>query len=332
MRLWLLAFILGLLCHSTNASSLSIEEVSQYRDQDGIVIVNDDNYERFGKGLREFYSVVFITSDKPNSGGETCDLCKEFEPNMRSVSRSILNQLPKDQSDRIVFFKVDLAYNPIFLKEFQVTKIPFCLVYPPQLEVGADGQDFGWKHSVFYQYVIRKENMKQPIHFGDFLAKILNVFISIDERFEYDKFIQAFCLFVVVFVVFKKKILPLIENKPRFFLGCASIAIIMISISGYNFTSIKHIPFIAQDDKGQIMWFSGGSHYQFGIEVLTISLLYTVLGGLTVALCMVQFSKRLKKVQKCVLVMIIAASLFYIYMYFLSIIKIKYPGYPYGLL
>ncbi|CDO92069.1 unnamed protein product [Kluyveromyces dobzhanskii CBS 2104] len=330
MRVWLFAFFLELLCCITNASTLTVEEVSKFRDQDGIIIVKDDNYELLGKGLREFYSVVFITSDKPNGEGQACDLCAEFEPNMRSVSNSILQQLPKDQSDRVFFFKIDLADNPVFVKEFQVSKIPFCLVYPPQPELTADGQDFAWKHSPFYQYVIRKENMKQPIHFGDFLAKILNVFISIDQKFEYDTFAQAFFAFVIVFIFFKKKLLPLIENKPKFFIGVASIVIILISISGYHFTSIHHISFIAQNDKKEIMWFSGGSHYQFGIEVLTISMLYTVMGGLAVALYMIQFSKNLDRTKKGGLIIAIALTLLYISMYYLSIVRIKDPSYPYG--
>lgn len=330
MRFLWLSVILNL-CLLVKASVLSADDVIEYRDEDGIIKVTEENYQFLGKGLREFYSAVFITSDSPNQHGELCDLCGEFEPNFRIVSKSMVKQLSKEQSDRIMFFKVDLAENPSFLKDFQVTKIPFCLIYPPQPELTKEGQDFGWGHSPFYQYVIKHDNMKQATHFADFLAKILNVFLTIEQRFEYDKFAQVFVVCVMVFVFFKKKVLPLITNKPKFFLGLASIAIIMISVSGYNFTAMNHVPFIAQNKEGHVMWFSGGSHYQFGIEVLTISSFYTVLGGLFLAVYFVPKSVRLGSVEKSVISAVIAVILFFIYMYFLSIIDIKYPGYPYGI-
>lgn len=327
MRLFWLIFLIHFCL--TNGSVLTWEEASQYTDSDGIINVTEENYELLGKGMRDFYSVLFITSDEPNQNGDLCDLCRDFEPNMRIVSRSIRNQLSDEDVHRIFFFKVDVAYNPTFLKEFQVTKIPFCLVYPPQIELSDDGQEFAWKHSPFYQYVIKKEFMDQPLHFGEFLANILNVFLSIEQPFEYDVFFKTFAIYVILFLIFKKKVMPLVQNKAKFFLVLFSLAVIFLSITGFKFTSMNHIAFIVHNDKDEIAWFSGGAQYQFGIEILTVSCMYFGMGLCTVLLVLIPKMKSFNAGTTSVLTVSISAALFVLYMFFLSCFKIKDPGYPF---
>lgn len=323
--LWLLfSFLLG--------DALLVQDFISVRDSDGIVEVTDENYHQFSKGLRDFFSVVFVTSDSPNRNGELCEVCHAFESNLRKVSNAMLEQLPEEKANSVAFFKLDISRNDQFVEEFKISQLPICMVYPPRSESTENGEGFSWITSPFFQYQITGESIKQPLHFADFLAKRANFVISVPNNFEYDKFIKSFALYVIIFVIFKKKLLPLIASKTRFFVGLLSLAIIYISITGYQFTAMNHVVFLAANSEGDIMWFSGGMGYQFGIEILTVSAMYIAMATFFLLLLGIPKIGHLSNTQKNLLAIGICISLSYLYMYFVSCFKIKNPDYPYGLL
>lgn len=306
---------------------LTWSDVIELRDEAGIIEVTEDNYEFLGKGSRDFYSVLFITSSKPNSKGQVCDMCTGFLPNMRKTSAAIIAQVPTEVSNEVFFFEVDVSRNPTFLKEFKVKNIPHLLIYPPSPE----DDSFAWKSNDFYQYPINERSIEDAVHFADFLAKILNVYIEVTPDFQYNDFFRNFFVCVTVFMVFKKKVLPRINHKARFFTMVLSFLVLFLSITGYKFTTIRNIPFIARNDQGEIMYFSGNMNWQFGIEVFTVSAMYILMSACCIGLILLPKFQRLRLKHKNFCSVILLCLLFYVYAYFLDCFTIKEPGYPYHL-
>ncbi|SCW02794.1 LAFE_0F14422g1_1 [Lachancea fermentati] len=305
--------------------ALEWTDIIGLRDKDGIIEVTESNYQTLSKGIRNFYSVLYLTASKPNSEGVYCDICDQFEANVRKTSAAILEQVSFEVSTEIFFFKLDVSEVPSLLKEMPLKAIPHLLVYPPS----PNDDNFAWHSNQFYQYQIGKHSVEDPVHFADFLAKIFNVFIRIKPDFNYEEFLQYFILCLVIFFVFKKKVLPLIPHKARFFSMLFSLSLILLSITGFKFTQINGIPLLAKDKDGNIMFFSGGMGWQFGIEIFTVSAMYLVMGGCCVGMILLSQCSKLNSNVTNFATLALVGILTYMFAYFLSCFKIKNPGYPY---
>lgn len=297
------------------------EKLLFLRDDSGIIRVTDENYNELSNGIKDYFNVVFITTSKTNSQGVVCDVCDDFESVIRKVSLAILQQAPNAKA---LFFSVDVSHNKKLIEEMGLTTIPHVLIFPPP-----EAEGFRWSKSAFYQYTLTPENARDPLSFADYLAKILKVYIKVDEDFNYKEFLVYFVACIIVFSFFKKMVLPKIQNKSKFFCMLISFGILLPSITGYKFTQMNSIPFIARDPAGNIMYFSGGMGWQFGIEIFTVSMMYLGMTGLTVTL--IYLPNTAANVQvKGVLSAVLSCALFYIFSYFISCFEIKSPGYPYA--
>lgn len=290
-------------------------------DSNGIIRVTEANYDELSSGIFDYYNILFITTSQSNKEGLVCDMCNDFEPNYRKVSLATHQQAP---NAKVLFYQADVSENPKLVKEIGLTTIPHVLVFPPPKL----GDQFKWSKSAFYQYEMSSSGVKTPLHFGDFLAKILKVYIGIKEDFKYKEFAMYFVVCVILFSTFKLKVLPMISNKAKFFCGLFSLGILLPSITGYKFTQMNAIPFIARDSKGQIMYFSGGMGWQFGIEIFTVSAMYIGMGLATLTLIYLVRTGTEDRAKN--LTMIILSTLLYFgFSYFLSCFRIKNPEYPY---
>lgn len=291
------------------------------QDSNGIIRVTDANYDELKSGVFDYYNILFITTTKSNKQGLVCETCNKFEPIYRKVSLATHQQAP---GAKVLFFQADVSENRKLVKEIGLTTIPHVLVFPPpQL-----GDEFKWSKSEFYQYELNSNSVKTPLHFGDFLAKILKVYIGISEDFEYKEFAIYFAICVIVFSILKRKVLPMIPNKSKFFCGLFALGIIMLSITGFKFTQMNGIPFIARDSKGQIMYFSGGMSWQFGIEIFTVSMMYIGMGLATLTLIYIVKTGTETRLKNGAMIAI-SCLVYYTFSYFLSCFKIKNPEYPY---
>lgn len=317
--LWLFVGYLRL----TNALLDDAQSILPLEDSNGVIRVTDDNYDQLSNGVYDHYNVLFITTSKSNKEGLVCDMCNKFEPIYRKVSLVTHQQI---QDSKVLFFKADVSENRRLVKEMGLTTIPHVLVFPPPKL----GDQFKWASSAFYQYELNSNSIKTPLHFGDFLAKILKVYIGIKEDFEYKEFAIYFIICVVIFSVFKRKVLPKISNRGKFFSGLFSLGILLPSITGYKFTQMNAIPFIARDPKGNIMYFSGGMSWQFGIEIFTVSMMYIAMGAAVITLIFItNMGKETRG--KNVAIVAISSLVYFAFSYFLSCFKIKNPQYPYTL-
>ncbi|QLL30756.1 hypothetical protein HG536_0A05710 [Torulaspora globosa] len=311
-----------ILLQEVSYAFLDASEVLSLEDSNGVIRVTEDNYKELSQGLPDYYAVLFITTSKSNKQGLICDMCNGFDPIFQKVSAATHQQVP---DSKVLFLKVDVSENNKLVQDLGLTTIPHVLIFPPPEE----GEPFSWQKSAFYQYEMSANSVKTPLHFADFLAKVLKVYIGINEDFEYREFALYFAVFVVAFSLFKRKVLPLIPNKAKFFCMLLSFGILMLSITGYKFTQMNSIPFIARDPKGQIMYFSGGMGWQFGIEIFTVSMMYIAMGALTVFLIVSPKSTQ-ESNGASLRTTVIACVICYTFCYFIGCFKIKNPEYPFA--
>ncbi|SCV01415.1 LAMI_0G11342g1_1 [Lachancea mirantina] len=321
-----LACLTSLLWFLHCISAIDTTDVIALRDYDGIIEVSESNYEFLSRGARNFYSVLLITTTELTSNGRYCDLCDGVEYNVRKTSKAVRSQLSAEIDAEIMFFKLDISQLPSFVNDMNLKTIPHLLVYPP----GVNETDFAWHTKPFFQFDVTPGSIKDPVRFADFLARICNIHIQIHRDFDANEFLQYFVPCLTIFYVFKKKILPLISNKSKFFSGLFAFGIIFLSITGYKFTQINEIPFLARNPEGQVMFFSGGMHWQFGIEIFTVSSMYLVMASSLVGIILVASVGKLNENLKNAFAVLLLGSLMYTFSYFQSCFLIKNPAYPYS--
>lgn len=294
-------------------------DLKSLEDGRGFIEVTDNNYYKLSRGIKNYYSVIFITISDNNPQQIQCDVCHELEDTLSKVLAITRKQVP---DAKVLMFEADVTVNSQLLGEMSLTTIPHVLVFPPPTS-----EEFKWSVDPFYQYQINTDGVETLLHFGDFFAQILNLQLEL-QAFDYAEFAKYFTICVVVFMIVKKKILPRLSHVKKSGLMLVSFAILLTSICGYKFTEINAIPFIARDGEGKIMYFSGGMGWQFGIEIFTVSMMYVAMAALIVLLiysARMPLSPRAKNVQGAVL----SCILFFAFSYYTKCYKIKVPDYPF---
>ncbi|CAI4699357.1 ALI_HP2_G0039460.mRNA.1.CDS.1 [Saccharomyces cerevisiae] len=320
--IWL-AIIFHKFQKSTATASHNIDDILQLKGDTGVITVTADNYPLLSRGVPGYFNILYITMRGTNSNGMSCQLCHDFEKTYQAVADVIRSQAPQSLN---LFFTVDVNEVPQLVKDLKLQNVPHLVVYPPA-ESNKQSQ-FEWKTSPFYQYSLVPENAENTLQFGDFLAKILNISITVPQAFNVQEFVYYFVACMVVFIFIKKVILPKVTNKWKLFSIILSLGILLPSITGYKFVEMNAIPFIARDAKNRIMYFSGGSGWQFGIEIFSVSLMYIVMSALSVLLIYVPKISCVREKMRGLLSSFLACVLFYFFSYFISCYLIKNPGYP----
>ncbi|KAL6950049.1 hypothetical protein ACO0QE_000719 [Hanseniaspora vineae] len=216
--------------------------------------------------------------------------------------------------------------------------LPIVLVYAPTVSASSGDNNepafFNYLTNTFYKYAVTKEFQqsigsinKEHYKFADFLSQLANMLLKVDEEFDTEKFAKQFACALIVFVIFKKKIYPLLKDHFLHKIVLAlSLVALLLCCTGYSFVKMNQIVLLAHDDKGQIMWFSGGFRWQFGIEMFTVSGMYLLLATLTYVL--VFLSKTVDSDSaRCISALVLVAMLVMASQYLVSCFRIKYPEY-----
>ncbi|SSD60372.1 uncharacterized protein SCODWIG_02133 [Saccharomycodes ludwigii] len=361
--LLLFLFIPSLLCATiTPPIPKSATDLISYRDPITGVI-NIDSIEKYNLLLNntnispEYYTALLIT--KENNNENICLNCQIFENEVYNPVNKILNLY--GYNSQVIFMKIssDSFTNSenyqIFHYDLEnkIKTVPKLFIFPPFLVPNNDTEivmaGFDYKKNNFYEFPIPNtilDSKSVKISLTDYIAKILQVFIEIplDEREQVSSFMVIFVTCLSIFVFFKKKIYPHVKSFIfRFIAMLASFLIIYGSITGYKFTVINKIPFIARNsDTGEIMWYSGGFSWQFGIEIFEVSGMYILMGLLVLTLIIFPkfYTNSNKKTNSSgpstlllLLVLlgtiIVCMALTLLMIYFNSCFKIKYPSYPF---
>ncbi|CCD23754.1 dolichyl-diphosphooligosaccharide--protein glycotransferase NDAI_0C00930 [Naumovozyma dairenensis CBS 421] len=316
-------YFLGFLLNSIQCviGFANIEHVQKLKDQDNIIRITEENYQELSTGVHDFYNVLYITMSGANNQGQFCEMCGEFETTLRKVSHAMKNQVP---DTNVLFFIADVNEVPSLVSDLQLTNVPHLVVYPPPFN-----ETFKWSVAHFYQYELPPERAGDLLRFGNYIAKLLNVQLRLETEFDMNEFLMYFCGFMALFLFFKKIIFPKFNNKIKLAMIILSSLILLPSITGYKFTEMNGIPFIARDKDDNIMYFSGGTGWQFGIEIFSVSSMYIILGSLVIGLVYnPRWHKDSKKFQDLQSV-VVACALFYMFSFFLSCYKIKSQDYPF---
>lgn len=309
-------FLIYLTClFSTVFSALSPEELQQLQGDHGIIHLNSDNFGQILNGPRDYFLSLLFTTTAEHI---PCDTCKKFDPQYKIVSKSYFATNP-GRND-LFFLVAEFGDNESKFRELKMDKVPKLWIFPPT------SKEWYNVTSPHYQYTISEAALNDPLDFADFIAKAANLSIVIQPDFELSQFFTYFLGTFFFVLILKKQVLGRINKAVvlKFLVVFATIVL----ISGYMFTVIRGIPLIAKDDKGNIMYFSGGTHWQFGLETFIISSIYIALGALIVGL--VSYIPLIENEQlKNSLTIGFAFGVLYIFNYLTKIFLVKDPGYPY---
>ncbi|KAG0670280.1 ER oligosaccharyltransferase complex subunit [Maudiozyma exigua] len=331
-----LRYVFLLICLLRNifvSALLQSNDILHLKDENDIIHVTDDLYQQLKYGVEGEYSVLYITIHSRNDDGTLkCPMCSEFEETIHGVQQIIKKQRPDIP---VTYYIVDAYEVPSLIKDMGIQNVPHLVVYPPINMERQETEPFSWATSQFYQYELTPEHAGDVLHFGDFLAQVLNIYIEIDENFDTQKFMYYFVGSTNFFAILKKIIWPMIKDKNiwKVVMILLAFGIMLPSLTGYKFTQMNRIPFIARNGEGQIMFFSGGTGWQFGIEVFTVSLMYITMGILFLGLIYLKSNavqERINDKLDNLLTLALGYALFYLFAYYISCFNIKSPGYSYG--
>lgn len=311
-----LSLIIYVSCLFTTCySALTAQELTNLQGDHSVIFLNSNNFDQILSGERDYYLSVLFTTTADHI---PCDTCKKFDSKYKLVSKSYHATNPEQDS---VFFAIaEFTDNEAVYKKMQMSQVPKLWVFPPSSK-----PDYNVT-SPHFPYTISESAINDPLDFANFIVKIANVRIVIQPDFELSQFFTYFVGTFSFVLLLKKKILNKLDKALilKFIVVFATVFL----TSGYMFTVIRGIPLIAKDDKGKLMYFSGGTHWQFGLETFIISSIYVVLGGLLVSL-VVYIPQMKDERKKSILTMFSSFALLYVFNYLTKIFLVKDPGYPF---
>ncbi|KAH3680735.1 hypothetical protein WICPIJ_008132 [Wickerhamomyces pijperi] len=298
--------------------AINVEEVIQLQDDNHMIYLNPGNIDSIINGIRPYYvAVLFTTSDQ----GLNCGTCDKFLPSYHKAAAAV-NALEKYQN-LIMFTIAEVHDNKEVFRQLNLNSVPKVRLYPPSPNVTTT------LASEFYEYAVTEASF-DPLHFANAISKMLAISIVVPQDFDITEFSSYFLITFAVIIIFKKLV---ISKAPKYkLLQLFSVAAVLMFVSGYMFTVIRGIPFISRDENGEIMYFSGGTHWQFGSETFIIASIYA---GLLI--CVVLLAVTIPAIaddtfKRDLLTIIVTGLLFYIICYHNGIYMIKDPDYPYKLL
>ncbi|CCH60654.1 hypothetical protein TBLA_0D01470 [Henningerozyma blattae CBS 6284] len=357
LRVFLLIFYV---CQSIVLGEyLTPEQLLNLRDEDGLIRITPENYNQLNQRFEEWHQVLYLTmGPDPNTGEPICPVCGPFEETVRRAAKFIMENSP---DTKVLFYVSEVEKNADIIREFNLTAVPHLLAYPPIDIYSSPGTPINWAFSQFYEYKLPENAISDVFRLMDFLNQIMgtriNVPLDINDNigFDYQVFILYFIIFTSIFVILKKITLKFLKSSEsdsessesenntisketrgrlnsiymQIVCICISFGILLTSITGLKFTQMNQIVFIARNGEGQIMYFSGGTGWQFGIEVLTVSLMYVSMALLVVGLVYLYKAEKLSLLQRNIIGIILSAMLYYGFHYYLLCYEIKNNGYPF---
>jgi oligosaccharyltransferase complex subunit gamma len=310
--------VLSLLIFVSNAFAvLSFKELESWREPSGVIQLNDTTFFSLVTGPRDYYAALLFTA---TDNSINCVSCQKFDPIYHLVSKSYTSSNPG--KDGIVFFRADFHDNQQVYNKLQMLQVPRLWVFPPS---NYEGYNVSSPH---FDYQIGDKAIDTPLDFADFVSKIVGANIMVQEDFELTQFLQYFVGTFVTVLLLKKQVLSKLAKDSIF--KFLSVFAIVILTSGYMFTVIRGIPLLSRNEKGEIMYFSGGTHWQFGSETFIIASIY--LGFVLLISSLVIYIPRVDNIIKRNTLTICASiGIFWLFNQLTSIYLIKDPDYPYFL-
>lgn len=275
-------------------------------------------------GPRDFYTVVAITSSDPR---HACEACGVFDKMMRRVAR--LWFADHADSHYVFFVSVDIANNnQNIFEHLDIQTIPQVRLIPPS----TDKVDFG-PHALFnsehLQYHIPMESFDtQALDFAHFISTNVHRNILLRAEDSTTLFVRSFGLTFLVILLIKKRGPSVVTgnlSKKKVYMVLCILATVAFT-SGYSFSVMQRVPFVAKNDHDEIVLIAGGSHYQLSVEILLVGAVYVALASCVVAL--IKLGNTNEHLQ-AVMVVGLTGGVYLLYSVLTSMVSRKDPGYPY---
>lgn len=303
------------------AGSYSAKQMFALRDEQPVFQVSVDSFNEFFNGPRDHYLIALFTAEDEQF---QCKPCQAMRPVLESVALSLRQDYPQLAVFTAI---VDFKDNNELFQRLQMNTVPHIWIYPPSEHeyTNVTSDHFGYE----VPESLLTDFNELTLHFANFVSQVLKINIFIHQPFDYTKFVQNFVIYLVVFVIIKRRAKNISSRlRSTLFYFILSLVLIFLSVTGYNFCIQRAVPFILKNDQGNIMYFSGGLQYQFGLEMANVSLIY--LGFTTLMVLLLQFAPSIPNQSLRNLLTIMALTLvFFLYHLLNTIFHIKDPDYPF---
>lgn len=315
--------------------------------QDFIYQVSGADLSPFSRYNRDYFTLLMITSTHEAHG---CETCVNWKPILRKVAKAWYSDYL--DTNYLLIAEMDLVdqTNMALLDAMQINTVPQIWLIPPTNLANeyrphdqAEKDETTWTvmdiiaepHSLYELPQVPYE--EQAFLFADWLAGSVQKPIYLRQENVPSKFLVTFGLTFLTIMLFKKKgpsVITDFVTKSKvyqvFYFGG-----LYLLLGGIMFSFITPVPFLAKNDKGGLIYISGGNSYQFGIEMVIVGLTYFVLGALVVLLCYVgqykvtKVSEISSESTKNLLVLLISGLLYFASSVLTSICLRKDHEYPF---
>lgn len=326
---------------------LPIGELTKASD-DYVYQVSGADLSEFSSYNRDHFTLLVVTSTAEQHG---CEACLHWKKILRKVAQAWYY----DYLDTNYLFiaEVDLVdqSNMPLLDVMQISTVPQIWLIPPtnianeyrqeSLNANKDASNWvvndlaGEPHSLYELPHIPLE--QQALQFADWLAGSVQKPILLRQENAPAKFITTFALTFLAIMVVKNKgpsaITDFISKSKVY--QVLYFSFLYLLLGGMMFSFITPVPFLARNDKNEVIYISGGNSYQFGVEMVIVGVTYFVLGTLVLLLYYIgQYKVNARAAitsesTKGVIVLALAAALYFFSSVLSSICLRKDHEYPY---
>lgn len=353
MRLNVLLFTLLSIALAGILSAKNVQEdllQLTYGSPDKVVAIHGSDLSPISHSKRDHFTLIVVTSTDEK---HDCSACLRLKEVLRRTAKVWFDNYPF--SDLLYFAEIDLVdpTNIEMFKDMKFSEVPLVWLVPPSKvtekytsstpkKLDEFGEEIFGNLDILYQphAEFRLPAAKldlQVYEMADWLAKMLQKPITIQQG-------NPKLMFVATFVATFSLIILVKKRGPTFITGffskykiylLVSIVSVFVLLGGMLYSKIQGVPFIGLNDKKEAIYISGGTHYQFGVEVFVVAAVYGLLVANTVVLLylgnyQVSETSVLRTEQlKTAAVLLAAGSLYAGYSLYLSIYLRKDGGYPY---
>lgn len=329
---WLLIGVQCILLVLASSQEANILTDLSLQSPDRVIQIKDGNLDLVA-GSRDYYTlIVFVSS----AAEHKCVTCSDVHNSMSIVAQSWFQHYL--DSNELFFIEIDLAYTENF-KLAQVIKlntIPHVWLVPPNNEEIQDPYSIiKEKHFIFK---FPRGDIKTQAHaLASFITQTLKKPIVLITENPALTFALYFIVTLLSIILFRRRGPVIITNLGKQFAYLIiSIGIVLTSTTGFNFVRMNNLPFIAKNENGMI-YVTGGTRYQLGVETVLLSSVYTAMSALIVLLIKlgtykVSEKSYLNDKAKFFTILLTSVVLYILYSILTSIVLRKDPGYPYPFL
>ncbi|EIE79001.1 hypothetical protein RO3G_03706 [Rhizopus delemar RA 99-880] len=285
-------------------------------NQDGLVKLNSNSFDRFAEGKRNYGLVVLLTALGPQFN---CHPCRELDPEFTLIAKSF--QRNKDNKN-LFFGHLDFNDGQIIFQKLQLVSAPNVLYFPPQ-KVGESKE--------FIRYDVTKNGLDAE-SIAEFLTKQTGYAVKVKRPFNYVKFGGQLFLAVGAAAILKlvyRNFGFIFYHKTTW--TVASILLVLVMTSGHMWNRIRGPAYVMPTQSGQINYIAAGFSSQLGIESQIVSSIYGCLGLCLLALIKMvpQFEDKTR--QRFAVFLWIGCFMF-VFSVLLALFKVKNGAYPFKLL